>query len=203
MSTVERAARLRRAKELTTEIDADFARRDPKTVLEQMRKAQLADLRAELLELSELLGTTRHRLVFIGKVGVGDNGDLPPGRLDRGPPKEENQQSWFREDGLGHRGPDGHWLRLHDALRSRRYPRRREPIRGGALPRRRWSEPSQISAWPPGKGYTPTTAARGRKGGPGELPPELVRAVRNMVKLPEGEKREDDAAIRLARIPFR
>ena len=31
------------------------------------------------------------------------------------------------------------------------------------------------------------------------FPPELVRAVRNMVKLPLGEKRDDDAAIKLAR----
>jgi hypothetical protein len=30
------------------------------------------------------------------------------------------------------------------------------------------------------------------------FPPELVRAVRNMVKLPDGDKREDDAAIHLA-----
>ena len=36
-----------------------------------MRKSALADLRAELAELSELLGTTRHRLVFIGQVFVG------------------------------------------------------------------------------------------------------------------------------------
>src|SRR6185437_7204121 len=31
------------------------------------------------------------------------------------------------------------------------------------------------------------------------FPPELVRAVRNMVKLPEGERSENDQALKLAR----
>src|SRR5438477_9708030 len=72
MSTVGPATRLKRAKELTTEIDAVLANRQtPKTVLEQMRKSALAVLSAELGDLAELLGTTRHRLVFIGQVFVG------------------------------------------------------------------------------------------------------------------------------------
>ncbi len=68
----ERVARLKRAKELVSEIEGELAKRQaPKRVLEQMRKSALADLRSDLGELAELLVTTRHRLVFIGQVFAG------------------------------------------------------------------------------------------------------------------------------------
>ncbi len=70
MST--REDRQQRAKDLIAEIDSELRQRqDPKTVLEQMRKSALAALLDELNMLSRLLGITRHRLVFIGQVGVG------------------------------------------------------------------------------------------------------------------------------------
>jgi hypothetical protein len=40
---------------------------------------------------------------------------------------------------------------------------------------------------------------KGSGGEPPSFPSELVRAVRNMVKLPSGDRKEDDAAIKLAR----
>ena len=47
MSTIERPERLKRAQTLTAGIDGELAKRQaPKTVLEQMRKSALADLKA-------------------------------------------------------------------------------------------------------------------------------------------------------------
>src|SRR5438046_1947359 len=72
MNITERPERLNRAQTITAGIDCELTKREgAKTVLEQMRRSALADLKAELAELTELLGTTRHKLVFIGQVGVG------------------------------------------------------------------------------------------------------------------------------------
>ena len=71
MTTGERGGRLDHARTLITEIDGELEQRqDPKTVLEQMRKSAIADLRAEVEKLSRLLDTPRYRLVFIGQVAV-------------------------------------------------------------------------------------------------------------------------------------
>ena len=72
MTASERADHLTQAKGLLIEIDGELERRqNPQTVLEHMRKSAIADLRAELEKLSRLLDTPRPRLVFIGQVAVG------------------------------------------------------------------------------------------------------------------------------------
>ena len=72
MNITERPERLKRAQTLAADIDGELTQRQaPKNILEQMRKSALADLKRELAELAELLGMTRHKLVFIGQVGVG------------------------------------------------------------------------------------------------------------------------------------
>jgi hypothetical protein len=72
MTSADRPLRLSRVSELSTEVESELEKRQsPTTVLDQMRKSALADLRKELAGLSEVLGTTHHRLIFIGRVSVG------------------------------------------------------------------------------------------------------------------------------------
>src|SRR5438046_80873 len=72
MPTDGHAERSVRAMELVAEMDGELQRRQgAKTLLELMQRNALASLRTELQGLARMLATSRHRLVFIGKVGVG------------------------------------------------------------------------------------------------------------------------------------
>ena len=63
MNITERKEQLKRVQNLTAGIDGELnARQGAKTVLEQMRRSALTDLKAELAELAELIGLTHHML---------------------------------------------------------------------------------------------------------------------------------------------
>jgi flagellar biosynthesis GTPase FlhF len=72
MNITEFRERLKRAQTVTASMDGEVnASQGAKTVLEQMRRSALTDLKAELAKLVELLGMTHRKLMFIGQVGVG------------------------------------------------------------------------------------------------------------------------------------
>jgi hypothetical protein len=205
MITRERTDRLKQAKELIAEIDGELAKRKaPKTVLEQMRKSALADLNAELGELAELLGTTKHRLVFIGKLGVGKTTaichlvGLTADREKRktsktGPDKTIKVTEDLMATGSGFTTLCEVVVTPGDKNKFEIEPYPREEVE-------RTIADFSLTTW---RRVYPDRQDAGQQAGGGadqvNFPPELVRAVRNMVKLPEGEKREDDAAVRLAR----
>lgn len=201
----KRTDRLKRGKDLIAEIDSELNQRQaPKTVLEQMRKSALADLRSELEALSELLSTPMHRLVFIGQVGVGkttaichlvgltaDRGKRKSSKT--GPEKVVQVTEDMMATGSG-------FTTLCEVVVTPGN-RNRFEIEPYARPEvERTIADFCLTIW---KRVYPDNHDAGQKTGSGadqvNFPPELVRAVRNMVKLPAGEKRGDDAAIRLAR----
>ena len=132
----ERADRLKRAKDLIGEMEKELAQhKSPKTVLVQMRKSALTDLRGELTELAELIGTKRHRLVFIGQVFVGKTTaicHLVGLTADR-EKKKANKAGVEKQipvvEDLMATGSG-----VYNALRSDRYSRRKHGIRDRSLP---------------------------------------------------------------------
>ncbi|MFI5394695.1 MAG: hypothetical protein ACHQ9S_04110 [Candidatus Binatia bacterium] len=195
-------AEAQQAKELTAKIDEELAKRPPpKTVFEQMRKSALADLRAELIELADLLSTTRHRLVFIGKVGVGKTTAICHllGLIaDREKKKTNNagvEKTVSVTEDLMATGSGFTTLCEVVVIPGDRNEFEIEPF--PRLEVERIIGDFCLTTW---SRVYPDNLSEGQKGSDQiNFPPELVRAVRNMVKLPEAEKREDDAAIRLAR----
>lgn len=203
--TVERTERPARAKELIAEIDAELTKRQgAKTVLEQMRRSALAALRGELDGLARMLSTPRHKLVFIGQVGVGKTTAIchlvgltaereKRKKTSKNAPEKAvtvtedlmatgsgfttlcevvvvpAQGSRFVVEPYERAEVERTIAEFCQAVWKREFPDAEEAQKTGAAP-------EQVN-----------------------FPTELVRAVRNMVKLPEGDRRDDDAAIKLAR----
>jgi len=204
MTSSERTVRLDHAKQLIGEIDGELdQRKDPKTVLEQMRKSAIGDLRSEVEKLSRLLGIPRHRLVFIGQVAVGKTTaichlvGLTADREKRKKSKTGAETSVLVTEDLMATGSGFTTLcevvvTPADTNRFGIEPYPREEVE------RTITEFCQ-AVW---KRVYPDEDSGQKTGGASEqvnFPPELVRAVRNMVKLPgEGVRRDDDSAIRLA-----
>lgn len=196
--------RLRQAKELIAEIDRELTRRNtPRTVFEQMRNSALAALRAELGELSELLGMTQHRLVFIGQVGVGKTTaichlvGLTADREKRessktGPDKTIKVIEDLMATGAGFTTLCEVVVATGDGNRFEIEPYPPQEVK-------RTVEDFCLTIW---NRVHPDSQDGGQKTDKGadqvNFPPELVRAVRNMLKLPAGVRPEDDAARRLA-----
>jgi hypothetical protein len=205
MITCERTERLKHAKELVAEIDKELKNHEAaKTVLEQMRKSALTDLRSELEKLSRLLATTRHRLVFIGQVAVGKTtaichlvgltADRDKKKASKsGPDKVVKVTEDLMATGSGFTTlcevvvtpASGNKFEVEP------YPRQEVERTIAEFCQAMWKK-----AYPDGEDS-------GQKAGAGSeqsnFPAELMRAVRNMVNLPEGAKREDDAALRLVK----
>lgn len=204
MTSADRPARLARVSELSTEVESELEKRQsPATVLDQMRKSALADLRKELAGLAEVLGTTHHRLIFIGRVSVGKTTAIChlvglTAERDKKKPTKADPERVIRvtEDmmatGSGFTTLCEVVVKPGDTNKFEIDPYPREEVE-------RTIDDFCMNTWV--KVY-PDSFDGGQKGSGGEppsFPSELVRAVRNMVKLPSGDRKEDDAAIKLAR----
>jgi hypothetical protein len=202
MSDDERGARLKRAKELAGEIDGELAQRQaPKRLLEQMRKSALADLRADLGDLTELLGTTRHHLVFIGQVFVGKTTaichlvGLTADREKRKTVKGGVEKTVQVTEDLMATGSGFTTLCEVVVTPAEKTEFEIEPYPPQEM--KRIIADFCLSAWK--RVYPDKSGEEQKVGDQSGFPQELLRAVRNVVKLAEGERREDDEEIRLAR----
>ena len=190
------------ATDLIVKIDEERAKRpDPKTVFEQMRKSALAGLRAELVELSKLLGTARHCLVFIGKVGVGKTTAICH-LLGLTAEREKKKANKAGVEGMVSVTEDlmatgSGFTTLCEVVVTPADKNEFEVEPFPPLEVERIIGDFCLAIW--NRVYPNNIGEGQRAGDQVNFPPELVRAVRNMVKLPEGERREDDAAVRLAR----
>ena len=204
MTFTDRPLRLARVSELSTEVECELEKRQsPTTVLDQMRKSALADLRKELAGLAEVLGTTHHRLIFIGRVSVGKTTAIChlvglTAERDKKKPTKADPERVIRvtEDmmatGSGFTTLCEVVVKPGDRNKFEIDPYPREEVE-------RTIDDFCMNTWV--KVY-PDSFDGGQQGSGGEppsFPSELVRAVRNMVKLPSGDRKADDAAIRLAR----
>lgn len=196
----ERPERLKRAQHLAVAIDGELAKRQSaKTVLEQMRRSALADLKAELGELSDLLGTEKHRLVFIGQVGVGKTTAIchlvglmaqrEKRKSARGGEKTVEVVERLMATGAGYTTLCEVEVVPGEVNKFEIQPYPREEVE-------RTIGDFCLTTW---KKVHPDPAVTSQKTDQVSFPPELVRAVRNMVKLPEGETSESDQALKLAR----
>lgn len=206
MTASDIAYRLDHAKQLIAVIDADYTMQSsPKTVLEQMRKSALTDLRAELVDLLELLETTQFTLVFIGQVGVGKTTaichltGLTAEREKKKSSKTGREKVVSVTEDLMATGsgfttlcevvvtPDeGTWFQIET------YPREEVVRTINDFCFSIWNKVHPEGNAEEGGGVTSGAEQT-------NFPPELVRAVRNMIKMPAGDKRDDDPAIRMAR----
>ena len=198
-----RSDHLNHAKNLIIEIDGELReRQDPKTALEQMRKSAIADLRAELEKLSRLLDTPRHRLVFIGQVAVGKTTvichlvGLTAEREKRKKSKSGTETLLRVTEDLMATGSGFTTLCEVVVVPADRNRFEIEPYPAEEVERTitEFCQAIWRRVYPDDESGPKTGAVSDQV----NFPPELVRAVRNMVKLPEGARRDDDAAIRLA-----
>ena len=197
----DRQERLNRSQTLSSDIDGELIKREsPETVLEQMRKSALNDLRAELSELTELLGITRHKLVFIGQVGVGKTTAIchlvgltanreKKKKSAKGVEKTVPVVERLMATGSGYTTLCEVIVEPGDLTRFDIDPYQPHEVE-------QTISDFCLSIW---KKAHPDGAESGQKGDQVNFPPELVRAVRNMVKLPESDRSESDPALRLAR----
>jgi hypothetical protein len=200
-----RSDRLERSAKLLAEIEGELSRHQTsKTLFEQMQKSALTDLKVELTELNAMLSTDKYRLVFIGQVGVGKTTaichlvGLTAERKKKRKASKTGQEKMVQvtEDlmatGTGFTTlcevvvvPDA-----KNSFTVDPYPPDEVKQTIADFCMATWKKRiHQDSA----DGVQSTGATEQN------FPPELVRAVRNMVKLPLGERRDDDAAIQLAR----
>lgn len=204
MDTADRPQRLERTKALIGEVEGELEKRkSPTKVLDQMRKSALSDLRKELSGLAEVLGTTRHRLIFIGRVSVGKTTAIChlvglTAERDKKKPTKSNPDRTIRvtEDLMA---TGSGFTTLCEVVVKPAAENKFEIAPYSRSEVERTIDDFCINTW--GKVY-PDSVEAGQKAAGGEppsFPNELVRAVRNMVKLPSGERKEDDAAIKLAR----
>lgn len=201
MESQDHNARTTRTAELLAEFESQLSGMPaPKTVLEQLRKSALDDLAGELRGLSRVLSTSQTRLVFIGQVGVGKTTaichlvGLTADREKRKKNKAGVEKAVLVTEDLMATGSG--FTTLCEVVVT---PSDRTKFE--VLPYER-TEVEQtisdfcVSIWR--KVYPETDDTSSGSEQQVSFPPELVRAVRNMVKLPEGERRDDDAAIHLA-----
>jgi hypothetical protein len=203
MTEGERSDRLNHAEDLITEIDSELdQRQNPKTALEQMRKSAIADLRAEATKLSRLLKTPRHRLVFIGQVAVGKTTaichlvGLTADREKRKKPKSGAETVVQVTEDLMATGSGFTTLcevvvTPADRNRFEIQPYPAEEVERTII---EFCQAVWKRVYPDENSGQKTGAVSDQV----NFPPELVRAVRNMVKLPEGARGADDSAVRLA-----
>jgi hypothetical protein len=164
--------------------------------------APIADIRAEAEKLSRLLDTPRHRLVFIGQVAVGKTTaichlvGLTADREKRKKSKSGAEMMVSVTEDLLATGAGFTTLCEVVVTPADRNRFEIEPYPPQEV-ERTITEFCQ-AVWK--RVYSDDDSGQ-KTGGVSEqvnFPPELVRAVRNMVKLPEGARRDDDSAIRLA-----
>ncbi len=202
MSELSRSDRLARTRDILGETDAELSKcKVPNTVLEHIRKSALADLKAELTDLADLLGTTKHRLVFIGQVAVGKTTaichlvGLTAEREKRRVTKAGPEKTVLVTEDLMATGSGFTTLCEVEVTPGEKTRFRIEPYARDEV--ERTLADFCFSIWK--RAYPDAAEAAQNTGEQANFPPELVRAIRNMVKLPEGERRDDDAAVRLAR----
>ncbi len=197
----ERPARLKRSTDLIGEIDAELAQRKaPKNILDQMRKSALADLRSDMADLAELLGTKRHRLVFIGQVFVGKTtaichlvgltADREKKKTVKGVEKPVEVTEDLMATGSG-------FTTLCEVVVT---PADKTEFKIDPYPPKeveRIIADFCLTSWK--RVYPDSTSEEQKAADQLSFPQELLRAVRNVVKLREADKREDDEEIILAR----
>lgn len=198
MNITERPEQLKRAQTLTAGIEGELTKRQgAKTVLGQMQRSALADLKAELAELAELLGMARHKLVFIGQVGVGKTTAIChlvglTANREKKKTVRGNENTFPVVERLMATGSG--YTTLCEVVVE---PSDKTRFEIDPYPRTEVEQTISdfcITTW---KKVYPDSTEAGQK--EVNFPPELVRAVRNMVKLPEGERSENDQALKLAR----
>ena len=202
MEATERATRLSLARDLLGEIDSERQGRvAPKTALERLRKGALDSLSKELKGLVAILGAGNAKLVFIGQVGVGKTTAICHlvGLTAEREKRKKNRAGVEKvvqvtEDLMATGGGFTTLCEVvvvpGDDTEFRVEPFERSEVE-------RTIDDFCVSIW----GRLAPSSDDAADSGPERqvnFPPELVRAVRNMVRLPEGERREDDAALRLA-----
>ncbi len=195
---------LQRVNKLIAQIKGELNQRQaPKTVLEQMQRSALTGLCTELEMLAQLLAINQYRLVFIGQVEVGKttaichligltaDRDKKKKLSKTGPEKVFHVTEDLMATGAGFTTLCEVVIMPANGNRFVIEPYGRQEVE------RTIADFCQV-VW---KRVYPDSEDSGQQAGGGSeqvnFPPELVRAVRNMVKLPERERR-DDAAIRLA-----
>lgn len=199
MDSSERITRAANAAQLLAEFNAELiARKAPKTILEHLKKSALEDLAKELKMLSRLLEASQCRLVFIGQVGVGKTTaichltGLTADREKRKKTKTGEKTISVMEDLLA---TGAGFTTLCEVVVTRS-----EQTKFEIVPYRR-DEVEQtiddfcLSIW---KKVHPDAEEGMSSEQQVSFPPELIRAVRNMVQLPDGERGDDDAAVRFA-----
>ncbi len=204
MSAVDRPVRLSLTRDLVLQAEAELAKYEHATkVLDLMRRSALADLQKELSSFSDILGTTHHQLTFIGRVSVGKTTaichlvGLTVDRDKKKPTKNDPDKVVRVTEDLMATGSG--FTTLCEVVVKPSNINKFEIEPYSRVEVERTIDDFCVSTW--AKVY-PQSAEVGQKASAGEppsFPTELVRAVRNMVKLPSGEKREDDAAIKFAR----
>lgn len=202
MTTERKADRLTTANVLLDEITAQLTQQPaPKTALEQLRRGALDGLQTELGSLCQLLSVKKYRLVFIGQVAVGKTTaicHLVGLTAERQKKKKTSKAGPERpilvvEDlmatGSGFTTLCEVVVMPADESRFEIEPYEREEVE-------RTISDFCVSIW-----RRAHPAKDEQDSGPPEqvnFPTELVRAVRNIVRLSDGDRREDDAAYRLA-----
>ncbi len=195
---------LGRARAIIAEMDRELdRRRDAETALEQMRKSAVEDLRAEMERLVRLLGVSRSRLVFIGQVAVGKTTaichliGLTAEREKRKKAKSGAESVIQVTEDLMATGAGFTTLCEVVIVPSSENIFHVDPYPADEVERTisEFCHAVWRRVYPDDDPDQKTGAASEQI----NFPPELVRAVRNMVKLPEGTKRDDDSAVRLAR----
>ena len=166
-----------------------------------MRKSALADLRSDLGELAELLVTTRHRLVFIGQVFagraqaichlVGLTADREKKKTVKGGVEKPVQVTEdLMATGSGSTTLCEVAVTPADQTEFEIDPYPRQEVE-------RIIADFCLTTWK--RVYPDKSSEEQKAGDQSAFPQELLRAVRNVVRLAEGERREDDEEIRLAR----
>ena len=200
VSCPQRATRFALATHLLGEINAELVNRPgPKTALERLRKRALESLARELATLNPVLGAEKVRLVFIGQVGVGKTTAIchlvgltavreKRKKVRAGVEKLMTVTEDLMATGSGFTTLCEVVVTPADGTKFEilPYDRAEVELTIDDFCRSIWSK------------VFPRTEDTAEGGAEAQVnfPNELVRAVRNMVRLPEGK--EEDAAVRLA-----
>jgi hypothetical protein len=209
MDTDTRSEYVSHAKSLIADFDYELEQReDAQTALEHMRKGAIAALRAELQKLLLVLDTPRPQLVFIGQTYVGKTTvicHLVGLTADRDKRKKSRSGADRLVSVTEHLMPTGSgFTTLCEVVVTPAHRNRFEIEPYPPEEVERTIKEFCLAVW---KRVYPEEDSSQKTGGVSEqvnFPPELVRAVRNMVKLPgEGVRRDEDSAIQLARLARR
>jgi hypothetical protein len=197
--------RLTLAQQLSAELETEIGSRSaPKTLPERLQKRALTTLHDQIAAYASVLAAEKVRLVFIGQVGVGKTTAICrllglTGTRTRSRKSRAGRTSEVEVVGDLLATGSGFTTLCEVEIRATTGSNRFlvEPYSEGEV--RQTIEDFCASIWsrafPGSEGVD-----EGENGGTEQInfPPELVRGVRNMLQLPHGDRKEDDAALRLA-----